>query len=184
MFKKKNLGKTIGLIAICVLCCTAILGIIAGVTDGFQDYEFREVNEDNLINVDNYVATLEDKRTDGLKVEVNDDGVIAITGENKSETDVEIEVCSVELKADEYTLSCEAKGIDDKTYYLIARTGEGDTATTITVDSEKGETFKVEAEATYTIYIVVCDGEEIDTTFKPVLVEGDEAGDFYVFSNK
>ncbi len=184
MFKKKNLGKTLGLIAICVLLSVAVVGIIAGVTDGFQDFEMREVNEDNLINVDNYVTTLEDKRTDGLKVKVNDDGVIAITGENETEADVEIEVCSVTLKADEYTLSCEAKGIDDKTYYLVARTGEGENAKEIVVDSDKGETFKVEAETTYTIYIVVCEGEEIDTTFKPVLVDDDEAGDFYVFSNK
>ncbi|MBO5356479.1 MAG: hypothetical protein J6A95_01805 [Clostridia bacterium] len=181
---KKSTKTIIGIVAICVLLCSAILGVVAKVTDGFQDWEMREVNEDNLINVDNYVSTLDGYKQDGLKVTVNDDGVIAVTGENKAETDVEIEVCSVTLKADEYTLSCEAKGIDDKTYYLIARTGEGDTATTITVDSSKGETFKVESEATYTIYIVVCDGEEIDTTFKPVLVDDDEAGEFYVFSNK
>lgn len=182
MFKKRNLKNTLGIIAICVLLSTAVLGIIAGVTDGFQDFEMREVNEDNLINVDNYIATLEDKRTDGLKVEVNDDGVIAITGENETETDVEIEVCSVTLKADEYTLSCEAKGIDDKTYYLKAVDETNDV--TVIVDSDKEETFNIEAEATYKIYIVVCAGEEIDTTFKPVLVEGDEPGDFYVFSNK
>lgn len=182
MFKKKNLGRTLGLIAICVLCSVAILGIIAGVTDGFQNFEMRQVNEDNLINVDDYVSTLDGYKQDGIKVTVNDDGVIAVTGENKTDTDVEIEVCSVTLKADEYTLSCEAKGIDDKTYYIKAIDETNNK--TVTVDSSKGETFKLESEATYTIYIVVCAGEEIDTTFKPVLVDDDEAGSFYVLSNK
>ena len=184
MFKKKNLKSTLGIIAICVLLSSAVLGIIAGVTDGFQDFEFRQVNEDNLINVDNYISTLDGYKQDGLNVSVNDDGVIAVTGENETETDVEIEVCSITLKADEYTLSCESKGIDDKSYYLIARTGEGDSATTIVIDSDKSETFDVTEESEFTIYIVVCDGEEIDTTFKPVLVEGDEPGNFFVFRNK
>ena len=180
---KKNTKLSLGLIAIIVLCSTALLGVIAAVTDGFQDFEFRQVNEDNLICVDNYEAALEDKRTDGLKVEVNDDGVIAITGENETENDVEIEICTVTLKADEYTLSCEgARGLDDKTYYLKAVNDSDDS--TVIVDSNKAETFKVESDSTYTIYIVVCDGEEINTTFKPVLVADDEPGDFYVFSNK
>ena len=181
MFKKKNLKNTLGTIGICILVCAAVLGIVGVVSDGFNDFELREVNEDNLINVDNYVSTLDGYKENGLKVEVNDDGVIAITGENKTNNDVEIEVCSVTLKADEYTLSCEAKGIDDKTYYLKAVDSTNDKS--VIVDSSKGETFKIEAEATYTIYIVVCDGEEIDTTFKPVLVDDDEAGKFYVFSN-
>lgn len=184
MFKKKNLKSTLGIIAICVLLSSAVLGIIAGVTDGFQNFEFRQVNEDNFINVDNYVSTLDGYKQDGLKVSVNDDGVIAVTGENETETDVEIEVCSVTLKADEYTLSCEAKGIDDKTYYLVARMGTGDDVEEIVIDSDKSKTFEVDTETTFTIYIVVCDGEKIDTTFKPVLVEGDEVGNFYVLNNK
>lgn len=179
---KKNAKLSLGLIAIIILCSTALLGVIATVTDGFQDFEFRQVNEDNLIKVDDYVTTLDGYKQDGLKVSVNDDGVIAVTGENKTESNIEIEVCSVTLKADEYTLSCEAKGIDDKTYYIKAVDETNDKI--VTVDSSKGETFKIEAEATYTIYIVVCDGEKIDTTFKPVLVDDDKAGSFYVFSNK
>ena len=178
---KKNTKLSLGLIAIIVLCCTALLGIVAAVTDGFQDFEFRQVNEDNLINVDDYVSTLDGYKQDGIKVTVNDDGVIAVTGENKTDNNIEIEVCSVTLKAGEYTLSCESRGLDDKTYYLKA-VNTNDVS--VTVDSSKGETFKIDTETTYTIYIVVCDGEEINTTFKPVLVDDDEAGSFYVFSNK
>lgn len=184
MFKKKNLKNTLGIIVICILASVCILGVVGKVTDGFQDFEIREVNEDNLINVDNYAITLEDKRTDGLKVEVNDDGVIAITGKNETDSDVEIEVCSVTLKADEYTLSCEARGIDDKTYYLVARTGTGDDIEEIVIKNDKSKTFEVKTETTFTIYIVVCDGEKVDTTFKPVLVEGKEVGSFYVLINK
>lgn len=181
MFRKGNIGKTIGIIVLIVVLCTGILGVIGSITNGFTDFELRVANEDNLIQVDNYKSTLEDKREDGLSIEVNDDGVIAITGENKTEADVEITICDVVLKADEYTLSANAKGVDDKTYYIKAVDTENDI--TVTVDSADSETFDVETDGTYSIIIVVCAGEEINTTFKPVLNEGDEAVSFYVLSN-
>ena len=182
MFRKGRIGKTIGIIVLVVLLCTCILGVIGKVTKGFTDFELRVPNEKNLIQVDNYSTTLEDKREDGLSIEVNDDGVIAITGENETESDIEITICDLTLKADEYTLSANAKGVDDKTYYLKAVDTTNDV--TVIVDSDDSETFKVEAEGTYSIIIVVCAGEEINTTFKPVLNEGDEPVDFYVLSNK
>ena len=181
MFRKGNIGKTIGIIVLIVVLCTGILGIIGACTKGFTDFEVRVPNEDNLIQADDYKSTLEDKREDGLKLEVNDDGVIAITGENKTEADVEITICDVVLKADEYTLSANAKGVDDKTYYLKAVDSTNDVS--IVVDTDKSETFEVTTEGTYSIIIVVCAGEEINTTFKPVLNEGDEPVDFYVISN-
>lgn len=181
MFKKKNIGKTIGIIMVVVLMCTCILGVVGKVTKGFTDFELREPNEDNLIQVDNYSTTLEDKRDDGLSIEVNEDGVIAITGENKTESDVEIVICDVTLKADEYTFTANAKGVDDKTYFIKAVDTVNDI--TVIVDSADSETFDVETEGTYSIIIVVCAGEEINTTFKPVLNEGDETIPFYVLSN-
>lgn len=186
---KKNTKLSLGLIAIIVLCSTALLGVIAAVTDGFQDFEFRQVNEDNLINVDNYVSTLDGYNENGIKVTVNDDGVIAVKGKVEIDDDYEytyIQVTSVDLKAgNEYTLSCDGtKGIDDKTYYLALGDGEDHMRVCVLDKSNDDVTFKVENDTSVDLYIIICNGEKIDTTFKPVLVADDEPGDFYVFSNK
>lgn len=183
MFRKGNIGKTIGVIVLIVVLCTGILGIIGTITKGFTDFEVRVPNEKNLIQVDNYFTTLEDKREDGLSIEVNEDGVIAVTGKNNSTEDVVIDICSVTLKAGKYTLSSSAKGTSDKTYYLVATTGVGDSAFEIKGDTEKESTFSIEEETEFTISIVVCAKESINTTFKPVLNEGDKPVDFYVISN-
>ena len=168
-----------------VLLLLAIVGIssLASWTDGFTAWDLKELNEDNLIVVDNYVDTLEDKRTDGLTVEVDEDGAITVEGENEGTEDIKITVVSnFPLEDGEYTFGTSSKGSDKKAYYMCIM--QGNEIVAADYDEEEDRTFKVKnAEGSSNVYqlcIVVCAGEEIDTTFKPVLVEGDKAGSFYV----
>lgn len=145
-------------------------------TDGFTAWDVTEINEDNLIKVENYNESLDAEREDGLDVEIDEDGVITVEGENETEETVKIAVCSITLGKGEYTIASHASGTSNKTYYMSIEDGEN----IVIADEDEDSTFDVDTETTYTVYIVVCAGEEIDTTFKPVLVEGDKAGSFYV----
>lgn len=161
-----------------VLLVLAIAGIsaLATWTEGFTAWDLKELNEENLVNVANYDATFDTADYDDLDIEVDEDGVITIEGENKGAEDLKIKVATVSLTKGEYTISSGAKGTDDKTYYMSIIIGDKE----IIADDGEDSTFKVETEDTFDIYITVCDGEEIDTTLKPVVVEGDKAGSFYV----
>lgn len=160
-----------------VVLLLAVAGIasIAVWTEGFTAWEITEVNESNLINVSLYDGTLDNRRTDGLTVDVDEDGKITVEGKNDGETDIKIKVGEVKLAEGEYTFSA-ARSTSKKTYYMSLENGD----TVIYNNDGKNSTFDVETETTYSIYIVVNAGQEIDTTFKPVLVAGDEAGSFYV----
>ncbi|MBQ8146022.1 MAG: hypothetical protein IJ039_04505 [Clostridia bacterium] len=169
--------RKIGLILLIILACVGVAGMCFGVINNI-----RSTNPDNIINVENYDEGLTAEREDGITVSTSDDGQITVKGKNEAETDVEIKVCDVTLAKGEYTISSSAKGVANDTYYLCLRTGEGESAVTTLADTADKSTITVEADDTvYTVYIVICAGAEIDTTFKPVLVSGAEAGSFYVY---
>ena len=161
-----------------IVLVLAVAGIasLAVWTEGFTAWDIKELNEDNLIVVDNYFDGLDDEREDGLTVEVDEDGVITVEGENEGTTDIKIAVASVTLEAGEYTFASHAKGTSNKTYYMSLEAG------TLVIIGDEGEdsTFEIDTRTTFTLYFVVCAGEEIDATFKPVLVEGDKEGSFFV----
>ena len=172
-----------------IIAIVVLLLLIVGVsslstwTDGFTAWDLKEVNEDNIINVDDYVYGLDDKREDGLKIEIDDDGIITVEGENEGTEDIVITVIgSFGLKDGEYTFGTSAKGTDDKTYYMCIMSD--DEVIVADYDEEEDRTFEVENDSgtsnVYQLCIVVCAGEKIDTTFKPVLVDGDKEGSFYV----
>lgn len=164
------------LITIVLLLAVAGIASLAVWTEGFTAWDIRELNEDNLIKSETYVSNLDDRRTDGLKIEVDEDGKITVEGENETAEDIKVTVAEITLGEGEYTFTTSARGADDKTYYMCLEAGD----ISLIADDGDYSTFEVNEETTYTIYIVVCAGEEIDTTFKPVIVEGDEAGSFYV----
>ena len=87
---------------------------------------------------------------------------------------VEFEICTVTLEEGEYFISSGAKGCSDKTYYLVVEDEDGNK---IIADND----FDVDSTDEYTISVVVEAGEKIDAKFAPVLVEGDEAGKFFVW---
>lgn len=171
--------KKVLTIVLLILAVTAI-SVIVTWTNGFTDFEIKELNPDNLLNASKYYSTLADKRSDGLKVDVDDDGVITIDGENKTDDDVPLVVAILTLEKGEYTISSSARGTGTKTYYMQLRYGEGETETVIIADDGEDSTFELEAATQCYVEIIVCAGEKIDATFKPVIVSGDMAGRFYI----
>ena len=168
--------KKIGLILLVILALVGVAGLCFGIINNI-----RQVNPDNIITADSYDETLAAEREDNITVSVNDNGEIAVKGKNETETDVKIKVCDVTLANGEYTISSNAKGVGEK-YYLCIETGEGENLVITLADTADKSTIKVETDDTiYTVYIVVCAGSEIDTTFQPVLVSGKEAGSFFVY---
>ncbi len=164
------------IIIIAVVLGIAAISSLAVFTDGFTEWDIRDVNPDNLIKVENYSSTLDARRTDGLKVYFDEDGAITVDGENSGTTDIKIEVATITLAKGQYTFGTSARGVDDKTYYMSLET----TDLNIMADDGEDSTFIVDTETEFVIYIVVCAGEKIDTTFKPVLVTGDDVGSFYI----
>ena len=167
--------KNILVIIFCIFASVLISSLVGSLTNGFVDWDFHIVNEKNLISIDNYDSALT-AEIDGIDIEVDEDGVITVDGENKGTGDLKIKVADLTLKKGEYTFSSSAKGADDKTYFMSIENGN----TVVKADDGEDSTFDVKEEATYTVYITICAGEEIDTTFKPVLVDGDKVGSFYV----
>lgn len=163
------------LIGMCVLLAIAFIGLGFYAVTKLTDWKFKTVNEDNLIQVDNYtLVDTKDKNAD-IQIDVTDDGQIVIEGENKTDDATEIEVVSILLEKGDYFISSGAKKCDKDTYYLVLRDSEGGE---IVADND----FTVAEATSYTVYIVIQSDVEIDTTFSPVLVEGDKAGSFYTYN--
>lgn len=166
-------------ILLVILACVGITSAIGVVTKGFTDWDMKKINEANSFKVDEYADTLTEERTDDIKITVDENGEITVKGENKTETDIIINVQSMTLKPGTYTLSSGAKDVNAEKYYLCLT---GGLTETVYADAEDGEsTFSIETEKSVVAQIVIKAGAKIDTTFKPVLVEGKEVGDFYVF---
>ena len=174
---KKFFKRPAGIILVAVLIAVGVSAIFGFITKGFQEFDIREPNPDNIINVEQYNEALDAEREDGLTVEVDEDGAITVSGKNKTEADVKIAIQDVTLEVGKYTISSGAKNTDDETYFLSIVNGEEE----IIADTEDDSTIAITAnDTTCTIYITVCAGESVDTTFYPVLVEGSKTGDFYV----
>lgn len=160
------------LILICALASVAVLAIGATIITTLTGVEFKQLNEDNLINVDSY--DIADDKSGEIKFDVKDDGQIEVKGENSTEENAEKAIISVVLDEGQYTISSGAKKTSSSTFYLILRDTEGGE---IIAD----DTFTVTEPTSYTLYIVVKPGVEIDTTFAPVLVKGDKPGNYYQY---
>ena len=160
------------LIAICALASLAVLAIGASLITTLTGVEFKQLNEDNLINVDSY--DIADDKSGEIKFDVKDDGRIEVEGKNSTETNAEKEIVSVTLDKGEYTISSGVKKTSSSTFYLVLRDENGGE---IVAD----DTFTVAEPTNYTLYIVVKPGVEIDTTFAPVLVKGGKKGNFYQY---
>lgn len=152
-----------------------LFGLVGSLVSNIFDFKVRSVNEDNLINVDNYTLENVDDKDADIQIDIDKYGRIKLDGENKAEEDVTFEVTSVLLPAGEYYVSSNAKGCDDDTYYLVLKSADG--TQEIIADND----FVVAEATTFTVNIVVKAGEEIDTRFAPVVNEGDEPVKFFVW---
>ncbi|MBQ8546173.1 MAG: hypothetical protein IJ437_04455 [Clostridia bacterium] len=156
----------------CVLLCALFLGVGVYAVDALTEWDIKTVNENNIIKVDDYVLEDTKDKDAAIQVDVTEAGEIKVIGENNTDSATEIEVVSVILDKGEYYISSGDKKCDKDTYYLVLKNDAGDE---IIADND----FTVTESTSYTLYIVIQADVEIDTTFSPVLVEGDEAESFF-----
>lgn len=174
-FKKKRRMRLAGLVALCIVSATVLSAGIGFMSDGFTNSDVsswmdRELNADNLIKVDDYLIKDGDTNGEGITVSVNEDGVIKLNG--KSTGTDEYTVCELSVAPGTYTISGVASTGDCGLQVL----GSGIEAKAGT----RNDSFTV--EETTTISVVVYVGEDVklfNKTIKPVLVKGEEPGDFY-----
>ena len=165
--KTKRTLKRIALVAL-----IAILGGVVGsfAVSGSSMFD-RDLNPDNLIKVENYVVQDKDDNGNGVDVKVDDDGVIKLNG--KATADDEYIVTELVLEPGEYTLS--GFKSDKSKVGLKATFG-----TSEHYAGTSSDTFVLESSTTVTIVVYVAEDHYcLNTTIKPVLVTGDEAGEFY-----
>lgn len=160
-----------------VLLTVFLVAIIGNVTNGFDslfkpdEWGKKELNPDNLIKLP---YLLETEKTvsmeEGVEITVNDDGSIKVKGENKTTSDIEVEICKVKLAAGTYTFTSGVNGCSASRYYLKAGNHYADFNT---------NTFILSAEEELTVKLVIKPDESINVTFKPVIVAGEKSGSFY-----
>ena len=176
---RKSKLKTFFIILGSVLLSVFCVVLIGVASDGFdnwrnpQEWSLTEVNPNNIMGVANYTIESTENDEADIKVTVTEDGEIKIIGKNEAEEVVKLAVQSVVLQADTYNLECHAE-TSNETYFVTIEAGEGEDAVVI----EEGK-FTVDVAGTYTVYITILPGVEIDETFSPVLVKGEKAQDFF-----
>lgn len=176
-YKSKRRWKSVGLVALIILCSTVFVSAIGVASDGFKDanpieWLNKDVNKDNLIKVENYV--IKDGQDDGkgIEVKVSEDGVIKLKGKATSHN--RFTVCTLQLEAGEYTISG-VKSCDD---YGIEVIGSNNLSAKSGISSA---TFKLETPQTVTVSIYANKGTNFffAKTFEPCLVKGTTAGEFF-----
>ncbi|MBE6576533.1 MAG: hypothetical protein E7653_00155 [Ruminococcaceae bacterium] len=136
----------------------------------------RERNEANLIDItaEDYIKTHNTAR--GVKVKVDDNGLIKLSGKATSANSVT--VATVALKAGTYTLSGVSEPNIDE-FGMRIMYGNGN----IAMAGTDSATFTLAADETVSIILYWCEDYNFafnsNSTVKPVLVEGETAGEFY-----
>lgn len=175
-FKTKRTMNKIGKVLLIILAIGLGLGCISMFVANT-----RERNPDNLIEVDdNYLV--ERNPGYGIDFDVDDDGVITVKG-NKASGNIEAVIQTVELEAGTYTLSGIEKP-DQGKMTLTAQWGSGEVCYAGLFQANG--TFTLTEKTTVTIVLNIMSDADIayaNKTIKPVLVEGDDVGDFYVKSD-
>lgn len=175
------MAKRILLIVLCVLAVVLAVSAIGFATNGFDkntdSWGITQLNENNLFKVDSYTIKSQNSG-DGYVVTVSDNGEIKVTGKNETGNEVKLLVQEITLTKGTYTFTSGASGVSKNGYSMYLSDG-----TTTHYADFSGNTFDIAADATFTAYIVIKENTDINATFKPVIVEGAEAGAFYVVNN-
>ena len=176
-FKSKRITRTIGIIAAVILGCTILTSTVGFMSDGFMDsnplnWVSKELNENNLIKVDDYLIKDDDDLDAGKGITgtVNDDGVIKLTG--KADAENIYTVVELTLQPGTYTIS----GVDSSSKYGIQVVYGSQVAKSGT----NSETFSITEAQTVAVQIYVAEDTVLFyKSFKPCLVPGDEAEGLY-----
>ena len=167
---KQKTKRTIKRIAL-ILAVALVGGIMGSMVAGGTSLFNRDLNEDNLIKVENYLIQDEDDNGNGIEVTVKEDGTIKLNGTAKS--DDEYTVTEILLQPGTYTMSgvkSDKKGAGLKAVFGANEHYAGTSS----------DTFVLETATTVSIVVyAVEDTFCLNKTIRPVLVAGDDAGDFY-----
>lgn len=177
---QRNL-KWAGIILAAVLATVMLVSWIGSLSKGFEnmdpkDWEFVELNENNLIDADALIEEFNDGS--GYSLVKNDNGTITVKGSNEEEADATVELGTITLKPGEYTFTTGKNGKNGnatKSFYNLSLLA-GDT----THYADFGGTLTVDAETEYTIVLTLGAEKSFNgITLYPVIVEGDEAEGYF-----
>ena len=176
--KTKRIITYIGIVLVAVLVCSFVGKISGGFTKDIEDWQIRERNEANLLKGTSFEKY---DNGDGITLEAKKDGTIVVDGTYLgNDENIVIPVESVNLGAGTYTLSGAAKG-SNYTYYIRAEYKDANGTSVYAVgDFANTATFTLTSSQNVSISIVVFPEVEFNNLYiRPVLVVGNEAGDFY-----
>ena len=196
--RKKNSFINIAIIVVCaVLAGSALLASVGFLSKGFTNTDVtswfeKELNPDNLIKEADYVSNLDDELDNGLKINWKDDGEIVLYGkiddETKTGDQIPDPVTFVSVTVDPgkvYTLSSGNKSCDESTFGLLVEwnDADGNKQSAKAADDALKLDFTENTEA---VTLTISFYYENDTIYfglnsylRPVLVEGETAGEFY-----
>ena len=190
--------KNLAVILVCAIFAgSALLAAVGFMSKGFTNTDVgswfeKELNPDNLIKKENYNSKLDDELENGLKIKWKDNGEIVLSGKvddtkiTGEQSPAPYPFTSVTVEPGEvYTISSGNKSCDEKTFGLFVEWKDSDGVTQsvkVADDAVKLDFSDYEEEVTLTISIYY----QNDVTYfglqsylRPVLVEGDTAGEFY-----
>ena len=183
-YKSKRSWKRIGKALLIALCVILSLGAVASFTGASMnpvEWFKKDLNPDNLLTIDHYDDEKDRIATTGYGVDFkfNDDGVITVYGKNGDPSVGENEVkkysfATITLNAGQYTIS----GYDKAQLNTLGVYAEAN-GETYWGDTEN-DTFTLTETTTVTIGLYVGNDKLfVNAKLYPVLVTGDEAGEFY-----
>ncbi len=156
----------VAVVLVLVTCGTAVSLI--------NKYGPKDLNEDNLYTVE--CMTLEDDKDGKLKIDVNEKtGAIILDGKSGDE-DETYEIGKIDLEAGTYTLTAIEGASLEKVYVTITA---NQTEYKFDIKGENTITLDADAEDCVITLHVMAEVEFEDLEILPVIVEGDEAADFY-----
>jgi len=179
--KTKKAFTWFGIIALVITVSVLVTSWIGSLSKGFEnmdpkDWEFVELNENNLIDADALIEEFNDGS--GYSLVKNDNGTITVKGSNEDEAEATVELGKITLKPGEYTFTTGKNGKygnATKLFYNLSLVN-GDT----THYADFGGTLTVEAETEYTIVLTLGAEKSFNgITLYPVIVEGDEAEGYF-----
>lgn len=167
--------KSVIIIALAVMLAMAGVSIFGGVK--YSTDIGADLNPDNLIDA-KAEGYIDDMNTGyGVKIKVDDEGVIKLSG--KASDSYSVNIASVELEAGTYTISGLSNTDSINDCALLVSYGNGGAAfagtdsATFTLTETQTVTVKLQWAEDYWFSFLN------NGTVKPVLVKGDTAGDFY-----
>ena len=163
---------TWGGVLILLLVSLVGFGLIINWTNGLQEFDMsRPLNEDNLYSAD-LLELKSGNPGDGVAFNVNDNGSFKVKG--KADANVSYKIADITLDQGTYTITAlegASKGGACVEIDMLGSTYHADfTDNTIIV---------VEDDTTITLTLKISEGTEINATIYPVIVEGNEAADYF-----